>query len=129
MSRITLTMVVSILAAAMVASGGAPSGVGDPEIGEEIYRTNLEDEPGRHACSECHSLGQSGPFGPSFQGISEIAGERVAGMTAEEYLRESIANPSAFIVEGYHDNLMPKVYGEILSEEEINHLIAFMLSQ
>ena len=37
MSRITLTMVVSILAAAMVACGGAPSGVGDPEPGEEVY--------------------------------------------------------------------------------------------
>lgn len=50
-------------------------------------------------------------------------------MSAEEFLRESIVDPSAFVDEEYFDNVMPKVYGEILTEEEIDNLIAFLLAQ
>ena len=116
------------IALVLAACGGGQAG-GDPEVGEEIFRTHLEDEPGRHACRECHSFGDVSPFAPSVQVIKDNAGRRVEGMSAEEYLRESIVDPSAFIVEGYHDNLMPKVYGEILTEEEIDHLIAFLVTQ
>ena len=117
------------VALVLAACGGSQAG-GDPEVGEEIFRTHLEDEPGRHACSECHSLGEKRSFGfPSLLGLSEDAGGRIEGMSAEEYLRESIVDPSAYVAEGESDNRMPKVYGEILTEEEINHLIAFLLTQ
>jgi mono/diheme cytochrome c family protein len=101
---------------------------GDPEIGEEIYTTPLDD-PGRHSCSECHTLTGVNTYGPTFKGLSQSAGERVPGMSAEEYLRESIINPGAYRVEGFPAGLMPEGYGDMLSEEEINHLIAFMLTQ
>ena len=108
---------------------GQPT-VGDPEVGEDIFGTRLEDEPGRHACAECHTLGERSPSGfPSLLGLSEDAGGRIEGMSAEEFLRESIVDPSAFVDEEYFDNVMPKVYGEILTEEEIDNLIAFLLAQ
>ncbi len=44
------------------------------------------------------------------------------------YLHTSIVDPSAYIVPGFVDNLMPKVYGEILTEEEINNLVAYLLT-
>lgn len=114
---------------ALSACGGGQAG-GDPAIGEDIFGTRLEDEPGRHACAECHTLGERSPSGfPSLLGLSEDAGGRIEGMSAEEFLRESIVDPSAFVDEEYFDNVMPKVYGEILTEEEIDNLIAFLLAQ
>ncbi|MCH8094787.1 MAG: c-type cytochrome [Chloroflexi bacterium] len=116
------------IALVLAACGGSQAG-GDPVAGEEIFRTKLEDEPGRHACSECHSLGAISPYAPPVSFIGKDAGGRVEGMSAEDYLRQSIIDPSAFIAEGYRDNIMPKVYGEILTEEEIDHLIAYLLTQ
>jgi hypothetical protein len=45
-----------------------------------------------------------------------------------EFLRTSITNPSASVMTGFPDNLMPKVYGEIFTEQEINNLIAYLLT-
>jgi hypothetical protein len=41
-------------------------------------------------------------------GISERAGTRLAGLAAVEYLRQSILEPSAYVVEGFEDKM--KVY-------------------
>ncbi len=49
-------------------------------------------------------------------------------MSAEEYLRESIVEPRAYKVEGFFFR-MPVVFREILTDEDINNLIAFMLTQ
>ena len=107
--------------------GGEP----DPALGEEIYTTAREVGMGRPTtCTACHSLGEPRPGdGPSRSQIRENAATRVAGMSAEDYLRESILDPSAHVEEGYFDNLMPKVYGELLTEQEIEHLIAFLLAE
>ena len=121
-------LVVAGLAVGLAACGGGQTGsdpvVGDPVVGEELFKMVMEEEPGRHACRECHSLGENSPFAPSAQAIEENAGSRIEGMSAADYLRQSIVDPSAFIVEGWRDNVMPKVYGEILTEEEIDDLIA-----
>jgi len=45
-----------------------------------------------------------------------------------EFLRTSIVNPSAFVMTGFPDNLMPKVYGTIFTEQEINDLIAYLFT-
>lgn len=44
------------------------------------------------------------------------------------YLHASIVDPSAYVVPGSPDNLMPKTYGEFLTEQEINDLIAYMFT-
>lgn len=45
-----------------------------------------------------------------------------------EFLRTAIVNPSAEVMTGFPDNLMPKVYGQIFTEQEINNLIAYLLT-
>ena len=47
----------------------------------------------------------------------------------ENYIRESILDPSAYIVEGYQDNIMPKNYDELIEEDQLDDLVAFLLAQ
>ncbi len=105
--------------------------VGDPERGRQIWEDG-GGVVGGGGCSECHSLDGSekvGPFrAPTWQGISGRAGDQVPGLSAEEYLRESIVDPAAYIVEGYSD-FMPKGFRFLLSEEDIDNLVAFLLTQ
>jgi len=105
--------------------------VGDPERGRQIWDDGGGVLSGG-GCSECHSLDGSEKVAssraPTFQGISEQAGDRVPGLSAEEYLRESIVDPAAYIVEGYSD-FMPKGFRILLSEEDIDNLVAFILTQ
>ena len=105
--------------------------VGDPERGRQIWDDGGGVLSGG-GCSECHSLDGSEKVAssraPTFQGISEQAGDRVPGLSAEEYLRESIVDPAAYIVEGYSD-FMPKGFRILLSEEDIDNLVAFLLTE
>jgi cytochrome c5 len=104
--------------------------VGDPERGRQIWDDGggVISNPG---CSACHSLDGSefpgGRKGPTWQGVSGRAGDRVPGLSAEEYLRESIVDPAAYIVEGYSD-FMPKGFRFLLSEEDVDGLVAFLLT-
>ena len=103
----------------------------DPAKGEEIFTTKYEAIPGLPlACSSCHSLGEMRQGdGPTMSRILEDASSGIDGMGPEEFLRTSIIDPSANIPVGFFDNLMPKTYAEHLSEEEIEHLIAYILAQ
>ena len=66
--------------------------------------------------------------GPSLAGVADRAGSRVAGLSAEEYIRTSIVHPSAFIVAGFQD-VMQKNFGDVLSSGQINDLIAYLMTQ
>jgi hypothetical protein len=49
-------------------------------------------------------------------------------MSAEEYLRQSISDPNAYVVEGFPASVMPNTYVKDLTEEDIHNLVAYMLS-
>ncbi len=77
--------------------------------------------------------GTATPDTMSGMNMSEATAEATAApelMTEEkvEFLRTSITNPSAFVMTGFPDNLMPKVYGTIFTPEEINDLIAYLFT-
>lgn len=79
-------------------------------------------------CSTCHSLEPNVVIvGPSLYGIADRAWYRVAGMSAEQYIRESIINPGSYVVEGF-TNVMAQNLGEVLSSDQISDLIAFLLT-
>jgi mono/diheme cytochrome c family protein len=107
----------------------AESVTGDPERGREIFETGGGVISAY--CVKCHSLDGSvgtGAAGPSIQGISGLAGERMPELSAEDYLRQSITEPGSYVVEGF-DNRMPRIFRFILSEEDLDDLVAFMLTQ
>ena len=80
-------------------------------------------------CTTCHSLDGTVGLGPSLQGISERAGTRIASLGAEEYIRQSILDTNAYIVEGFPESLMPVNFSETLSTEELDAVIAFLMAQ
>jgi mono/diheme cytochrome c family protein len=83
-------------------------------------------------CGACHTLADAsgaGAVGPPLDGIAFTADTRVDGMDAHSYILESIINPDDHIVEGFPPGLMPKDYGDRISEEKIEMLVKYLLSQ
>ena len=85
------------------------------------------------ACFACHNLAarqedEPGQNGPNLADLFERAGSRVDGMTAEEYVYQSIVDPAAFVVLTYEDvGQMPQNFAEKLSEVEIQDLVEWLL--
>ncbi|MEA2003081.1 MAG: hydrogenase iron-sulfur subunit [Actinomycetota bacterium] len=99
----------------------------ESDAGRSLY---LEGTLGTNAgCRICHSLDEGVVLvGPSFAGIASRATARVPGLTAEEYLRQSILDPNAYVVEGFPAGQMLQNFDELLTEEDIDNLVAFLLT-
>ncbi|MCX7717475.1 MAG: cytochrome c oxidase subunit II [Candidatus Sumerlaeaceae bacterium] len=80
------------------------------------------------ACNSCH-MGEGMLRGPSLAGLH---GSRVALLGGgsviadDDYIRESIVNPAAKIVDGYQP-IMPTFKG-LVTEEQLMHLVAYVKS-
>ena len=79
-------------------------------------------------CVTCHSLDGTAFLGPSLQGIGSFAQDRVPGMSAEDYIRQSILEPDAYVIEGSSSGLMPPHYEDALSAEQLDALVEFLMS-
>ncbi len=77
-------------------------------------------------CIACHALG-NGALAPLFAGIADRAAERRRPLSAEQYLYEAIMYPGAYVLEAYA-NSMPNDYDDRLSQQEIGHIIAYLLT-
>jgi len=66
--------------------------------------------------------------GPSQAGLATRAATRVAGMSAADYIHQSIVEPNAHIVEGFAEGLMYQNYATDLTEDQINDLVAYTLT-
>jgi len=89
------------------------------ELGKFTY-----DEAG---CKSCHSLDGTEGEGPSFKGLwgrSEKLRDGSSVTVDENYIRESILNPSAKVVAGY-EPVMPTFQG-LLRERQITGMIEYL---
>ncbi|MGQ9887118.1 MAG: c-type cytochrome [Aggregatilineales bacterium] len=104
--------------------------IGDADRGRALFN-ELKPEAG-FACSTCHRVDSNERLiGPGLKGVSAWAAQNITNQTPQEYLRESIVNPNAYIVEGnppYPQNLMPQIYGELFTPEQINDLVAYLMT-
>lgn len=107
----------------------SPPEAGDPALGKDLYSQTVLGPRAAPGCVTCHSLKPGVTLvGPSHAGIAGRAGSMIEGLSAEEYLRESIINPDAHVSEGFAPGIMYQRFGEDLTEQEINDLVAFMLT-
>jgi mono/diheme cytochrome c family protein len=80
-------------------------------------------------CSSCHQVAGSQPIGgaPSLVDARSWAASRRPGMSAEEYVAESIRAPSTFVSPAWDDSRdfgMPDLG---LTDDEIDALVTFLL--
>jgi cytochrome c551/c552 len=107
--------------------GAESASVGDAQAGEAIFaQTLVGTQPG---CVTCHSLEPGVTMvGPSLAGIGAAAGSRVSGLSAEDYLRQSIQEPDAHVADGFSSGLMPAALADELSAQELSDLVAYLLT-
>jgi cytochrome c551/c552 len=124
-ARILLTAAIVVLlggATVAVFAMDSQSGQADPQAvdGRVVFLTK--------GCTSCHSLdgvSTTGQIGPNLTGLADRAGDRVEGLGAEDYIRQSVLDPEAFVVDGFGP-LMPTLP---LDTEELDALVEFLLAE
>ena len=119
-----------------VAPTQPPTGNGDLVArGRELY-LNVPDNVAPQAlwCSQCHTIDEvsNGLIGPDLTRIGSDAAIRRPGMSAEDYIRESITEPDAFVAEGVDratPGLMTGAITENLTPDQVDALVAFLLTR
>lgn len=106
---------------------------GNPVKGQEIfnatYEVNTASGLAEWKCATCHLVDSDvAGVGPGLFSLSDRAGGRISGYPAEVYVYHSIMTPAQYIVSGFPENLMPIGYGEVLSQQDIYDVAAYVLS-
>lgn len=95
----------------------------DADAGRRVFESSIA------GCTVCHSVDRGVELvGPNLSGIALVAGERVPGLTAPEYLRQSIVDPGAFTVDGYPEGQMLDIYEETLTSGQLEALVVFLMT-
>lgn len=84
---------------------------------------------GSVGCFRCHTVsGKGGTRGPDLTNVASRAGERVPGLTDEQYLLEKVKAGGAygFTVPEYVP-MMPE-FGKLLTEEQLEDLVTYLKS-
>jgi mono/diheme cytochrome c family protein len=90
-----------------------PAPAGNPTAGKELFLAQ--------GCSNCHTFsaaGSSGAVGPNLDEV--LKGKDAA------FVRESIVDPNKTIANGYTPNIMPGDFGQKLTPEQLDDLVAFL---
>jgi cytochrome c oxidase subunit 2 len=100
---------------------GNVSGQTPVEAGRDLFENKL-------GCASCHQQASQGR-GPTLTGIYDSDQKLTTGQTVnadDEYIRNSILNPTSQIVEGYQP-IMPTFKGQV-TEEQLVSLVAYIKS-
>jgi mono/diheme cytochrome c family protein len=126
---IRLWLLVAIAAGLAIATNSVYKNEPEPSVssgappGEILFLTK--------GCSGCHAIdgvADHATFAPNLTDVAVWAGERVPGLRAAEYVRQSLREPQAFIVPGFDQNFieMPTL---ALTDREIDALVEFLLEE
>ena len=100
---------------------------GDPARGDTIFHHGKNEAP---PCSTCHQT-VKGAFGfalgPNLAEVGTRAASRIDGMTAAEYITDSILHPKHFVVPGYQDIMYPD-FAKHFSPQDVADLVAYLMT-
>jgi len=93
---------------------------GDPAAGQKVFVSKT--------CITCHTVTKvpeaKGTIGPKLDGLYARAGSRKPGMSADDYIKESVENPTAFVVPTFQPAMPP--LRSTMSDQEFKDLQAFL---
>ncbi len=118
-----------LLAAAMAAAGAGLVTLRDDTADSPAVALDGAQVFHAKGCAMCHDApGWDSPvgIGPSLRDAAEWAGTRIAGTSAEEYIRQSVVAPQAFTSPAATQGIfeMPTI---TVSAEELDALVAYIL--
>jgi mono/diheme cytochrome c family protein len=96
---------------------------GDASAGPSVFAAK--------GCVACHTIqglsGAVGQIGPELTNLATSAASRVAGESADAYIREAIEDPPAFVVDGFAP-IMPATIRSTMNDTEFEDLVAYLLT-
>lgn len=96
---------------------------GNVEHGRVLFNKNQAGA----ACITCHRAdSEERVVGPGLKNVSARVATYKLSQSVDDYLRTSILHPDKFVVPGYPASVMPPNMGQILSQQDINDLIAYL---
>ena len=116
-------------AASLMAAAARPNGADGAAAldGGQLFRLK--------GCAGCHAGSATEPVvgaGPSLADARSWAGDRVVGLSPEEYVSQSMRTPTAFISPAYSGSVGGPGAGQMpllqLSDDEIDAIVTFLLS-
>ena len=85
--------------------------------GQAVFKNN--------PCGSCHTLtaaGASGKVGPDLDKLPQYA--QAAGKPLQDFIRESVANPNAYVEKGFPKNVMPTFD---LPKDQLDALVQYLV--
>ncbi|MFQ5398294.1 MAG: c-type cytochrome [Anaerolineae bacterium] len=135
MRKLSLFILLALSMFFLAACGGGgeadsgSDGAGDASRGEQLYTQTTIGSASAPGCVTCHSLEPDVVLvGPSHNGIGARAETAVPGLSAADYLEQSIREPNAHVTDGFTAGVMYQNYANELSDQEIADLVAFLLT-
>ena len=101
----------------------ATAGLAGATSGDQIFQGA--------GCASCHTLSKaqaSGTIGPNLNQLAQAASKREKGKSPEQYVEESILDPTAFTVSGFQKGAMPSFKGQ-LTDKQLKTLTEFLLGK
>ena len=93
-----------------------PQPQGNATAGKQVFETK--------GCGGCHTFQPANSTGQTGPDLDDLAAQaQKAGQPVEEFTRQSITQPGAYVEPGFPDGVMPTWSG---TEQELSDLVAFL---
>ncbi len=87
----------------------------------QLVSLGRETFVGDGTCGACHTLAEAGTTGTTGPDL-----DRVLPGQSEDQIRTDIVDPNARIAPGYSANIMPPTFGQTLSQQQLDGLVAYL---
>jgi cytochrome c oxidase subunit 2 len=101
-------------------SAGGTSGGGAPPTQTQLIALGRQTFTGEGGCGACHTLADAGTTGTTGPDLRLLRGQTPAD------IRQDIVDPNARIAPGYQANIMPPNFGQTLTAQQLDGLVAYL---